>query len=112
MDTIFGIKKIEFLGIVGDGFHNQVTIRWDVDCGCVVAAVKIKTRATTVFGLLAFYSERKANFGSPKSALLCFADFIGGLCFKKDGSEEEDEEDEGMHSLAMRNTTRRGFLWL
>ena len=112
MDTILGVKKLEFLDIIGDRFHSQVTIRWDVDCGSVVAAVKIKTTVTTVLRLLAFYSERKPNFGSLSSALLCFTDFTGGFCLKKDGSKEQDEEDEGMHSLAMRNTTTRGFLWL
>lgn len=112
MDTVLGVKKLEYLGIVGDRFHDQVTIRWDVDCGSVVAAVKIKTTVTTVLGLLAFYSERKPNLRSPNSALLCFTDFIGGFCLKKDGRKEENEEDEGMHSLVMRNTTARGFLWL
>lgn len=105
MDTTLGVEKIKPFHVIRDGFDDQVAIRREVDCGSFggVVAVKLINKITAVFWLLPSYTERKLNMGSPMSAHSC-AVFIACLCFKKDGSEEEDEEGEGMHSLAMRKT--------
>lgn len=109
MDATLGVEKIESSGIVRDGFDAQFTIRWEVNFGSVVAAVDFKTAETTVMGMPASYSERKPNIGFAMRALSSCAVFSGCLCVKKDGSGEKDEEDEGMHSLAMRNAALRAL---
>lgn len=70
MDTVFGVKKTKTFGVVRDGFNNQATIiGWEGNESDVVFAYKLKTRATTVLELQAFYLERELNLGSSITTL-------------------------------------------
>ena len=31
MGTVFGVKEVNVFGVIGNGLHYQITIRWKVD---------------------------------------------------------------------------------
>lgn len=72
MYATLGVKKMELFGVVGDGFDDQVPIRWEVDDGVVLDAGELETRVATVLGT-ASYVERKADIWSTRVALCWFA---------------------------------------
>ena len=72
MNTAFRVGQIEPFGVVGDGFHHQVTIGLEVNCGGVFFAEKLESGAG--FGMrlsFAFCVEREANIGTVNIGALC-----------------------------------------
>lgn len=97
--TVFWIKKINLFGVIGDGLHYQIPMRWKVDSGDVVFAKKFKTSKGLILGQLVFYLKWIEDIRTSTTELCCMATCTRRLDNRALEAEnpEEDEDDECNH---------------
>lgn len=99
MGAVFGIKKVNVFGFIGNGVHYQVPIRWKVDCGDVVFTKNLKAMKGFMMLLLTLYLIWIVDFRTCISTFCCIAD-LNNTTLEGENREEE-EEDECIHLLGM-----------